>query len=169
MNVILLNNTHCLVKDNNTKSKLIQKGYGFLKEKKLLLDLFESNYLLEKKKINIIDLKNKKITRERLLDYSKKEIKDFKDKYIVFKDFREKGYIIKDGAIFGFDFRIYENNNLTEHTHTKYVVDVLRSQKDTINKLIKSERLANNIKTTYILAILDMEDKIIKLKIERMI
>ncbi len=166
---VILNNKNCVVNDNNMKSNLIQKGYGFLKEKELLLDLFESYYLLEKKKINIIDLKNKKITKEQLLDYSIKEIKDFRDKYIVFKNFRDEGYVIKDGAIFGFDFRIYENKNLKEHTHTKYVVDVLRSQKDTITKLIKSERLANNIKTAYILAILDMEDKIIKIKIERMI
>ena len=167
--VVILKNKNCIVKDNNTKSNLIQKGYGFLKDKNLVLDLFESNYLLEKKKIDVVDLKNKKITIDKLLEYSENKIKDFNDKYLVFKDFRDNGYVIKDGSIFGFDFRIYENKDSKEHTHTKYVVDVSRSHKDTINKIIKSERLANNIKTTYILAILDMQDKIIKIKIERMI
>lgn len=151
--------------DNNLKSRLISKGYGFKKEKRFFLDLFEGFYLFENKKIKIkIDgnIASKKKIKETFL----KKIKNFDEKYIVYKDFKEKGYIIKDGSIFGFDFRIYEKNK-KEHTHTKYVVDVKKTHKDQMQKLIKSERLANSINATYILAIIDLDKKITKIKLNR--
>ncbi len=160
-----LEGKNCKVIDNNLKSRLISKGYGLKKEKYLEIDLFESYYLFEKEKINII-FKEKEITLETFRKYCQEKIKNFKDKYLVYKDFKEKGYIVKDGAIFGFDFRIYEGKSKT-HEHTKYVVDVKRTHKDEMNKVIKSERLANSVKTKYIIAIIDMEDKITKIKLER--
>ncbi len=155
----------CIVTSNNLKSKLIQKGFGTKKEEVLLLDLFESYFLLETKKIKITK-DEKEITADEFRGYVKKYIKEFTDKYLVYKDFREKGFIVKDGAIFGFDFRVYEGNSKT-HQHTKYVVDVKRTHKDEMTKVIKSERLANSIKTKYVIAIIDQEDKITKIKLER--
>jgi len=168
MNVIL-KNREGIVNENTLKSQLVQKGFGNLNNKELSLDLFELYYLFETKKIKVIDLKKKEVNEKKLKEHVKTKIKEFEDKYLVYKGFKEKGYIIKDGAIFGFDFRIYDGNTKNEHTHTKYVVDVKRSHKETINEIIKSERLANSIHTTYILAIIDQEKKIIKIKIERMI
>jgi len=166
---VTLNNRTGVVKTNNLKSQLIQKGYGIHKNKELYLDLFEVYYLFENKKIKVIDSKNKALSQKKLKQYIITKIKDFEDKYLVYKNFKDQGFIIKDGALFGFDFRIYDTQNNIEHSHTKYVVDVKRSHKETINELIKSERLANNIHTTYILAIIDQNNKIIKIKIERMI
>jgi len=169
MNVILKNRIG-IVSENNLKSQLIQKGFGTISNKELILDLFELYYLFETKKIKVIDLKKKPIPEKNFKEHINKKIKGFEDKYLVYKSFKDKGYIIKDGAIFGFDFRVYEaQTTKNEHTHTKYVVDVKRSHKETVNEIIKSERLANSIHTTYILAIVDQDNKIIKIKIERMI
>ncbi|NCP72496.1 tRNA-intron lyase [archaeon] len=155
----------CIVTSNNLKSRLIEKGFGTKKEDLLILDLFESYFLLETKKIKITK-DEKEITITQLKEHIKKYIKEFTDKYLVYKDFREKGFIVKDGAIFGFDFRVYEGNSKT-HQHTKYVVDVKKTHKDEMTKVIKSERLANSIKTKYVIAIIDQEDKITKIKLER--
>jgi len=169
MQIILKNKTG-IVKENNLKSQLIQKGFGVIDNKELCLDLFEVYYLFKTKNIKIVDLNNKSVSEAKLISFLSTKIKDFEDKFLVFKNFRDNGQIVKDGAIFGFDFRIYDfgNNNQKEHTHTKYVVDVKRSHKETINEIIKSERLANSIHTSYILAIIDQDNKIIKIKIERM-
>jgi len=164
MNAVL-KNKKCIIESNNLKSKLVEKGYGQKKEVSLELDLFESHYLLENKKITIIK-EAKEIKLKDFKEYCEKNIKSFNDKYLVYKDFKEKGFIVKDGAIFGFDFRVYEGKN-KNHEHTKYVVDVKRTHKDEMSKVIKSERLANSIKTKYIIAIIDLEDKITKIKLER--
>jgi tRNA-intron endonuclease, archaea type len=160
-----LKSRSCQIISNNLKSKLINKGYGVKREDFLELDLFESFYLFEKKQIQLV-LDEKILNKTELEKYVFFKIKDFEEKYLVYKEFKEKGYIIKDGAIFGFDFRIYEGQSKT-HEHTKYVVDVLKTHKDTVSKIIKSERLANSIKTKYIIAIVDFEKKITKIKLER--
>jgi len=160
--LVKINKNFCEIKSNKIKSQLISKGFGFNENGILKLDLFETFYLFENNKLNL------ELSKTSLQKICEKKIKDFKDKYLVFKDFRDKGYIIKDGATFGFDFRIYEKND-KKHTHTKYVVDIKRTYKDTVTKIIKSERLANSINTKYILVIIDAENKIIKIKMERLI
>ncbi|MFA5745275.1 MAG: tRNA-intron lyase [archaeon] len=165
---VILENYCGLIKDNNLKSKFTQKGFGFKKENNLYIDLFECLYFLEKKKISIVDKNNKIIAKEKLENICEKEITDFKNKFLVFKDFTENGYIVKDGTIFGFDFRIYKKSKSGEHTHTEIVVDVIKTHKTNAITLLKSERLATTIHTKYILAIVDKDQKIHKLKIEKL-
>lgn len=160
-----LNDRTCTVTSNNLKSLLINKGYGTKNKNILELDLFETMYLLEKKKIKII-YKEKEISLKELENYTLKKIKKFKDKYLVYKQLKKEGNIVKDGAIFGFDFRIYDGKS-KKHEHTKYVLDVKRTHSDEMSKVIKSERLANSIKTKYIIAIIDLENKVTKIKLER--
>lgn len=159
-----LENNYCKVYKNNLKSILIKKGFGEKNQEYLTLDLFESFYLFETKKINVI-FNNKILKKEEFLKKINKYIKNFEDKFLVYKDFKEKGYILKDGSSFGFDFRVYEKSKT--HQHTKFVVDVKRTHKDEMSKVIKSERLANTINAKYILAIIDLDKKITKIKIER--
>jgi|GEM_PF-854518 len=168
-NLAILKNNFCEVENNNLKSQLAERGFGTkISTKKLTLDLFESRYLQENKKIKI--KKENKIISEK--EYQKilvKKIKQFEEKYAVFKSFRDSGHIVKDGTIFGFDFRIYDKNEKNnEHNHTKYVVDVINTNKNTkISEIIKSERLAGTINADFILAIVDNDNKIIKIKIKR--
>src|SRR5574343_1023343 len=119
---VIFEKNKCLVKDNNLKSQLSQKGFGYKKELNFYIDLFESHYLLEKKKIKILD-KNKSLSLEKLKEICLKEINNFENKYLVFKDFVESGYVVKDGLIFGFDFRIYNKSKIEDHTHTFFFFD----------------------------------------------
>lgn len=168
MNAIFEKNKS-IVKDNTLKSQLIQKGFGYKKGLEFYIDTFESLYLLENKKIKLIDENKKIITVDKLKEICKLEMDNFDNKFLVFKDFVENGYIVKDGLIFGFDFRIYKKSKTGEHTHTEFVVDVKESHKpkEDLVKLIKSERLANNINAKYIIAIIDKEQKVNKIKIEK--
>jgi len=59
----------------------------------LILDLIEGLYLLEKKKISITKLKQK-LTVKQMSEICKKEVHEFDKKYLVYKNFRDKGYII---------------------------------------------------------------------------
>ena len=62
----------------------------------LILDLIEGLYLLEIKRITIHKEK-KKITIKDMVEICKKEYHDFDKKYLVYKNFRDKGYIINPG------------------------------------------------------------------------
>lgn len=166
MKVILEKNCG-FVKDNNLKSQLTQKGFGFRKGLEIYLDLFECFYFLEKKKIAVVNKNNKTITTKELEKIGNKEISYFSEKYLVFKELTNKGYIAKDGNIFGFDFRVYRKSKAGEHTHTEMVVDVFKSSKIDTKEIIKSERLATTIHAKFVIAVVDKEEKIQLLKIEK--
>ena len=62
----------------------------------LILDLIEGLYLLENKKITITKSKQK-VTIDKMIKICKKEYHNFDKKYLVYKNFRDKGYIINPG------------------------------------------------------------------------
>lgn len=160
-----LENKMCKIKENTLKSQLIKKKFGEKKDGFLYIDFFESYYLFERKKIKIYK-EEKELSLLEFKKIVKRNIKNFENKYLVYKDFKNKGYLLKDGGIFGFDFRVYKENT-KKHEHTLFVLDVLETHKDTMSRIIKSERLANSINAGYFVAIVDLDEKVLKLKIER--
>ncbi|NNL58473.1 MAG: tRNA-intron lyase, partial [Nitrosopumilus sp.] len=114
-----------IVWDIEDSRKLFSQGYygkpiGIPKPKieeidaPLILDLIEGLYLLENKKITITNVKQK-ITVEKLIEICKEEVHEFDKKYLVYKHFRDKGYIINPGIKFGCDFAVYEKGPGIDH------------------------------------------------------
>ena len=80
----------------------------------LELSLLEALYLLQKEKITLTDAQdNHTITPEELLEKAEQTYIDFKTKYAVYKDLREKGYVVRPGLKFGADFSVYEHGPLS--------------------------------------------------------
>src|SRR3989338_2259352 len=99
-----------------------QSRYGALLESgKVQLSLLEALYLLEKGKISIVDGK-KHFDFEHLLKKSRKLDPNMWVKYAVFKDIRNKGYIIKTALKFGADFMVYDRGVKPGEDHAKWVV-----------------------------------------------
>ena len=80
----------------------------------LILDLIEGYYLQEKNQITIHKLK-KKISKPQMLEICRKEYHNFDKKYQVYKDFRDKNYIVNPGIKFGCDFAVYQRGPGIDH------------------------------------------------------
>src|SRR3989338_1374771 len=100
-----LTGSKVLVEDKSFQDFLTSKGFGERKEQ-FSLSLNESLFLLEQKKIKIKDSKNKIVSFDSLLRQASKN-KSFFDSFIVFKDLKSKGFVVKTGLKFGFSFRVY--------------------------------------------------------------
>ena len=124
----------------------------------LILDLIEGYYLLERKKITIYQSK-KKVTNRKMLEICKKEYLDFDKKYLVYKNFRDKGYIVNPGIKFGCDFAVYQKGPGIDHA--PYLVQVYNN-KDSISTtgIVLAGRLATTVRKQFILAISDGKDKV---------
>src|SRR3989344_710559 len=73
-----------------------QSRFGvILEDGRVQLSLLEAFYLLEKKRIRIIDGQNKKLDTDKFLKKAQKLEPNFWVRYCVFKDIRNRGYIIK--------------------------------------------------------------------------
>ena len=124
----------------------------------LILDLIEGLYLLENKKISITKLKQK-INIEQMTEICKKEVHEFEKKYIVYKNFRDKGYIINPGIKFGCDFAVYEKGPGIDHA--PFLIQVYnRSESITSTGIVLAGRLATTVRKQFILAIPKGKDKV---------
>ena len=117
----------------------------------LILDLIEGCYLQEISKIKIYK-NNKKISLNEIIKICKKEYHNFDKKFQVYKDFREKGYVINPGIKFGCDFAVYQRGPGIDHA--PYVVQVY-NKNDVITStgVVLAGRLSTSVRKQFILAI----------------
>ena len=117
----------------------------------LILDLMEGCYLLEISKIKIYRDK-KKVSLEELVKICREEYHNFDKKYLVYKDFREKKYVVNPGIKFGCDFAVYNRGPGIDHA--PYLVQVY-NKNDSISStgVVLAGRLASSVKKQFILAI----------------
>ena len=100
-----------------------QSRYGnLLDDGRVQLSLIESLYLIEKKKLEAFDSKNKKIDFESFLKKAQKFEPNLWVRYCIYKDIRNRGYIIKTALKFGADFRIYDRGVKPGEDHARWVV-----------------------------------------------
>ncbi len=117
----------------------------------LILDLIEGCYLQEISKIKIYK-NNKKISLNEIIKICKKEYHNFDKKFQVYKDFREKGYVINPGIKFGCDFAVYQRGPGIDHA--PYVVQVYnKSDVITSTGVVLAGRLSTSVRKQFILAI----------------
>jgi tRNA-intron endonuclease len=117
----------------------------------LILDLMEGCYLLEISKIKIYRDK-KKVSLEELVKICREEYHNFDKKYLVYKDFREKKYVVNPGIKFGCDFAVYNKGPGIDHA--PYLIQVY-NKNDSISStgVVLAGRLASSVKKQFILAI----------------
>ena len=113
-------------------------------------DLY-SNYLQEITKIKIYKNK-KKVSQDEVIKICQKEYHNFEKKYMVYKDFREKGYVVNPGIKFGCDFAVYQSGPGIDHA--PYLIQVY-NKSDTISStgVVLAGRLSSSVKKKFILAI----------------
>jgi len=117
----------------------------------LILDLMEGCYLLEISKIKIYRDK-KKVSLDELIKICREEYHNFDKKYLVYKDFREKKYVVNPGIKFGCDFAVYNRGPGIDHA--PYLIQVY-NKGDSISStgVVLAGRLASSVKKQFILAI----------------
>ncbi len=121
----------------------------------LLLDLMEGLYLLELKRIRVVEGKTKRVVgKSVLLKTARETYRGFRLAYQVYKDLRNKGYIVTPGIKFGADFAVYEHGPGIDHA--PFIVSVETSQSVMGPfEVVRAGRLATTVRKQFILAIPD--------------
>jgi len=134
--------------------------FGEPKSGKIQYSLAEALFLAEKNKIEISS-GSKKLNIEELLKKFKKIDKRIQIKYPVFKDLRERGYIVKTALKFGADFRVYDKGHRPGKQHAKWILFVVHeTEKLTWHDFSAKNRVAHSTRKNLLIAILDEEGDI---------
>jgi tRNA-intron endonuclease len=154
---------YVVVEEEGSASRLLQRGFGRKKERRLYLSLVEALYLLEKGKLEVTR-DGRSLTLEELLN-TKEE--DFLTRYAVYRDLRERGYVVKTGFKFGTHFRVYERGAYPRE-HSRYLVHAVReSDAISFTELARAVRLAQGVRKRLLFAVVDEEGDVTYYAVER--
>ena len=119
------------------------------------LDIYETVFLMEK---SVLAVEN--AAKTAIVKTATERRRDFPRLYEVYKDWREKGYVIKTGFKFGTHFRVYfpgakpTTTNGNGWTHSRHVIQVFpKDSRLLISEWARAIRVAHSVRKTFILAV----------------
>lgn len=139
-----------------------QSRFGTLDEEgHVQLSLLEGFYLMEKKRIKVSDGKKKKIDAEKYIKKAKKFEPNFWVRYCVFKDMRNRGYIVKTALKFGADFRVYDRGVKPGEDHARWILyPVNEGSTLTWYEFAAKNRVAHSTKKRLMIGVVDEENDV---------
>lgn len=159
----VLNGELVVAESNDSSRELYDKTrYGEpLDNKKFQYALIEALYLMERGKFEILNEKAKKIDFDDFVKIASKVEPNFWVRYVVFKDLRRRGYIVKTALKFGADFRVYDRGVKPGEDHARWVVfPVYESTGFTWYEMGAKNRVAHSTRKRLLLAIVDAESDV---------
>jgi len=155
--VLLLGETALTESSDLARELYNQSRFGTMEGDKVRLSLLDAYYLLEKKKI-VVKEKRKELTHESFLKKIQKFEPQFWTKYCVFRDMRNRGYVVKTALKFGADFRVYERGVKPGEDHAKWVVfPVHEGSVLTWQEFSSKNRVAHSTKKRLLVGVVDDE------------
>ena len=108
-----------VVLEQKEGSQLYNRGnYGYPVKRNFELDLIEAAYLVECNRLVVTD-SGKDMTFEELFAYASTELEEFDIKYIVYRDIRQRGCIVKNESG-PFDMSVYERGKTIMHSAPQF-------------------------------------------------
>lgn len=125
---------------------------------KVQLSMYEAMYLVEKGKLRVFDKRKKELDLDSFLQKARKTQPNFGTRYAVYKDMRNRGYIVKTALKFGADFRVYDRGVKPGEDHARWVVyPVHESNVLTWHEFAAKNRVAHSTKKRLMIGIVDEE------------
>ena len=134
--------------------ELRERGFGELRGKRLFLTPHEGFYLLEKGRITVEGKTAKKITLEELVKSVSGKQPEIWVKYLVYRDLRDRGYIVRECPVF--DFEIHGKGPMRRYVYIVY--EGGEADLKTLRRLLKR---ASRDKKDLILAVVDRRTDIV--------
>ncbi len=110
-----------------TVQTLYEKNYfgTLMPDGSLELDVLEALLLIERSRIQIFNENKEEMTAEQILSIVVEEDSRIWVKYLVYRDLRQRGYMVRLGYGEGIDFRVYPRGSTRSEAIAKYFIFIL--------------------------------------------
>ncbi|MDH3353005.1 MAG: tRNA-intron lyase [Nanoarchaeota archaeon] len=143
---------------SEAQSLFATSRFGEKLGEKIIYSLQEALFLIQEKKMEISDYRGEILTQKEIMKKFERIDKKFKTKYLVFKDLRKKGYIVKTALKFGAEFRVYEKDKKIGQGHSKWILfPVSENSNLTWHEFASKNRVAHSTKKNLLIAVVDDE------------
>ncbi|MGM5479838.1 MAG: tRNA-intron lyase [Nanobdellota archaeon] len=132
-----------------------------LDDGKVQLSLTEGLYLFEKNKLSMVDGNNKILDFEKFVRKANRVEPNFWIRYAVYKDLRDRGYVVKTALKFGADFRVYDRGIKPGQDHARWIVyPVHEGERYTWFDFAAKNRVAHSTKKRLLMGVVDDENDV---------
>lgn len=157
----ILSEKGVLISDQCNIDALSSRGYGTLENKHFTLTFYESLYLLDKCMLEIKDEKGKTVDFQSLLQCYENKNDNAWVNYLVYRDLRSRGYVVREGFGGGIDFRIYERGTFGKDTAPYLVLSTQEGKPLPVNDLAGALQQCHSQKKELTLAVMNRRGEIV--------
>jgi len=155
------------ISDKNMIHELVQKGFGEMEGEQLFLKSFETLYLLYVNRL-VLKKNKKQIDFNSFMGIYQKIDSEILTKFLIFRDLRNRGYVVKDGFGFGSDFRVYERGHYGEKGAKFLIFGLNEGQQEKMGNLQKKIEEITQMGKEPIIAVIERRGEVIYYKINKM-
>ena len=147
---------------------LSSRGYGTLENKIFTLTFYEALYLLDKGMLEIKDQKGQAADFQGLLHCYEAQNENAWVNYLVYRDLRSRGYVIREGFGGGIDFRIYERGSYGKDTAPYLIMITQEGKPLPVNDLADALTKCNSQKKELILAVTNRRGEVVHYSVSQL-
>jgi tRNA-intron endonuclease len=165
---VLLKDEGVLVPSSEDIEGLTSRGYGTPQDGNVLLNYCEALYLLDKGIIEVRGEKGSLFSFQQLLSKARAKDEDAWVRYLLYRDLRSRGYVVREGFGLGIDFRVYKRGEYGTSTADYLVLGINEGQPVAIEELARILSRAQGLKKTLVLSVLNRRGEIVYYTLSRL-
>ena len=143
------------IAEQSSIDSLSQRGYGTSENDVFTLAFYEALYLLDKELMEVKDEKGGQVDFQGVLQTYEKNDPNAWVNYLVYRDLRSRGYVVREGFGVGTDFRIYDRGAYGKDTASYMVLGTQEGKPLPVDDLAKTLRHCQSQKKELILAVMN--------------
>ncbi len=149
------------ISQRSSIDSLSQRGYGTEEKRVFTLSFYEALYLLEKEILDATDGDGEKVDFQGLLKRYEAVDENAWVKYLVYRDLRSRGYVVREGFGASIDFRIYDRGTYGKDTAQYLVLSTLEGKPLSTQGLLDAVRQCQSQKKELILAVMNRRGEVV--------
>lgn len=149
------------VAEKSSIDSLSQRGYGTEEAGVFTLTFFEALYLLDKSLLEVKDEHGKAADFQKLLQLYEAVDENAWVNYLVYRDLRSRGYVVREGFGTGIDFRIYERGAYGKDTAQYLVLSTLEGKPLPVQSLLNAVQQCQSQKKELLIAVMNRRGEVV--------
>ena len=156
------------IAEQRSIDSLSQRGYGTNENDVFTLAFYEALYLCDRELLEVKNEKGEQVDFQFLLQVYEKTDANAWSNYLVYRDLRSRGYVVREGFGAGTDYRIYDRGDYGKDTASYMVLSTQEGKPLPVDALTKVLRHCQSQKKELVLAVINRRGEIVYYSISQL-
>jgi tRNA-intron endonuclease len=148
------------IADRSSIDALSQRGYGTAEKTELTLTFYEALFLMDKQMLSVKD-KNGNVDFQAVLKAYEKVDENAWTHYIVYRDLRSRGYVVREGFGKSIDFRFYDRGAYGKDSAAFLVISTTEGKPLLMDQLTEAMNQTQSQKKQLVAAVINRRGEIV--------